>query len=132
MKVLIDTNILVYAWDSSDRQKQIDAIAILNEYRNNAFLSIQNISEFSSVMLRKGCDTQWLENVVQTYNQLMHVLPIRSQDVQKAIAAVNRYQMSFWDAQIWAVASSNQITVILTEDGQVGQQIEGVEFVNPL
>lgn len=132
MSVLIDTNILVYAWDSGDKVKQTRAIHVLHEYRNQACLSTQNLSEFSSVMIRKGCDLQWLQRVISIYSQLLTIVPVHTQEVEHAVRAVQEHRMSFWDAQIWAVALTNRIPVILSEDGPTGQVIEGVTFENPL
>jgi hypothetical protein len=33
---------------------------------------------------------------------------------------------------IWSVAKSNNIPSIFTEDGPIGQTIEGVTYINPL
>ena len=35
------------------------------------------------------------------------------------------------NAQIWASAKLNQISLVLSEDFNVGGTIEGVQFVNP-
>lgn len=37
----------------------------------------------------------------------------------------------FWDAQIWATARLNQISVVFSEDFNPGWITEGVRFVNP-
>ena len=44
---------------------------------------------------------------------------------------MKRTQFSLWDAQIWAVARLNHISVVLTEDFNPGAVIEGVRFVDP-
>ena len=50
--------------------------------------------------------------------------------VLEATRGVCEHRMSLWDAQIWAAAKLNQITIILSED--FGPQIiEGVRVVNP-
>lgn len=132
MKVLIDTNILVYAWDSAEPDKQSKAIAIMQQHRKHACLSVQNLSEFSSVMLRKGSDLKWLHETIYIYSKIMTICALREEHVEHALRAVDQYKMSFWDAQIWAVALMNRIPVILSEDGPTGQKIEGIEFQNPL
>lgn len=132
MKVMIDTNLLVYAWDSGDKEKQSKAIDLLRRHKNQACLSVQNLSEFSAVMIRKGADLNWLKRVISIYSEIMYVLPLTSNEVKQAIHAVDKYGMSFWDAQIWAVAKAHAIPVILTEDGPTGREIEGVWFKNPL
>lgn len=131
MSVLIDTNILVYAWDASDKLKQARAIELLDQYRMKACLSVQNLSEFTSVMLRSGSDPSWIREVVSIYSQLMKVLTITSEDVVQAMRGVEQYKMSFWDAQIWSVAINNGISIIFSEDGPTNQTIEEVTFQNP-
>jgi len=51
--------------------------------------------------------------------------------ILEAARGVETYQLSFWDAQIWASARLNQIPIIFSEDFNVGASIEGVRFVNP-
>ena len=42
-----------------------------------------------------------------------------------------RYQLSFWDALIVAAAAQGRADVLLTEDLNSGQTIEGVRIENP-
>jgi predicted nucleic acid-binding protein len=131
MGILIDTNILIYAWDAQEKFKQTKALETLNAYRNEACLSMQNLSEFSSFMIRNQCELSWLNETLTLYRKLFNILPIQSQDIQNAVEAVYRYRMSYWDAQIWAVAKANQIPIILGENGPIGQTIEEVTYRNP-
>jgi len=41
------------------------------------------------------------------------------------------HRFSFWDAQIWATARLNQISVVFSEDFSVGASVEGIRFTNP-
>lgn len=132
MSVIIDTNILIYAWDSRNEGKQAKAISAIQTYGPDAYLSVQNLSEFSSFMLRNGCEFHWLEEIISDYSKLMTTLPIDPQDIVTAIRGVKQYKLSFWEAQIWAVALSNSIPLIISEDGPTSQTIEGVTYRNPL
>ena len=49
----------------------------------------------------------------------------------RALGAIQRNGLSFWDALIWAAAVENGIPVIYTEDYQDGREVEGARFVNP-
>lgn len=51
--------------------------------------------------------------------------------VLEALRATTRYQMHYYDAQIWAVARVNHIPLVLSEDLADGAAIEGVRFANP-
>ena len=44
---------------------------------------------------------------------------------------VRDYQLSYYDAQIWATARLNQIPTIFSEDFNNGATLEGVQFINP-
>ena len=39
--------------------------------------------------------------------------------------------MAFWDAMLWATARRAGVGVLVSEDFQDGQTIEGVRIVNP-
>lgn len=131
-RILVDTNILIYAWDKSDVVKHGKAVALFANFRNQLHLSVQNLSEFAAVMIKHRCDLGWLSETIRHLKKVMPVLPVKDSDVLDAIRAVNQFQMNYWDAQIWAVARSNNIASIFTEDGPIGQTIEGVTYINPL
>lgn len=131
-KVFIDTNILIYAFDHQNEAKQKKAIETLERFKDQLRISVQNLSEFTSVMLKHGGDPEWLHGTVGRMSRVMTVLPLKSSDVSEALRGVKQYHMHYWDAQIWAVARSNDIPVLFTEDGPVGETIEGVTYVNPL
>ena len=54
-KVFIDTNILVYLFDKSEKQKQTRIKTFISEYFSRAkiYLSVQVINEFINVTSRK-------------------------------------------------------------------------------
>jgi predicted nucleic acid-binding protein len=51
--------------------------------------------------------------------------------VLEALRGVVRYRLSYYDAQIWAVARLNHVPVVLSEDFSAWSEIEGVRFENP-
>lgn len=130
--IIVDTNLLVYAWDVSDRRKQARSIDIFENNRKSIALTTQNLSELSAVLLRKKVNVREVGEIVSAYARLVPVLPIEPSDIAEALRAVAQYRMSFWDAQIWAVAKRCGKTIIFSEDGPTGQAIEGVVYVNPL
>lgn len=50
--------------------------------------------------------------------------------VLEAVRGVRDYQLSYYDAQIWACARLNQIPVIFSEDFNHGI-LEGINIINP-
>jgi len=133
---LVDTNILVYAYDRAEQAKQKRARNILDwlESRDCGTVSTQILGEFFWIVTRKLAEPLTLR---QAYVELeRHLRSWRTFEITRAVVleagrGCVDYQMPFWDAQIWATAKLNQIPQVLSEDFQHGRTIEGVEFVNP-
>ena len=61
-------------------------------------------------------------------------MPVQEIDVavvKRAIATVQRYQLSYWDSLIVAAAERASCTQVLSEDFNNGQEYNGVKAVNP-
>ncbi len=135
-KVLVDTNILVYAYDIQWPRKQQQALDVLDTLikNNQAMISAQVLSEFFVVVTRKLHQplppAQALISI-DRYIQCVEVLPVTASIVREAARAAATYQISYWDAQIWATAHLNQIPTIVTEDIPSASYIEGVSYYNP-
>lgn len=135
-KILVDTNILVYAYDRSNIEKQKQAITLLDglvRHRVGA-VSTQVLAEFFVTVTRKIPQPLSIADAhrrIDVYVQTWAVFDITSMIVLEAARGVETYQFSFWDAQIWATARLNQLSLVLSEDFNVGSVIEGVQFTNP-
>lgn len=135
-RVLIDTNVLVYAYDTAEPEKQQRALAVLDELvaTRLAALSTQVLSEFVVTVTRK---IQYPLNMEQTYHRVHNllqswpVLDVTGLTVLEAIRGVTTHRFSYWDALIWATARLNQIPTVLSEDFNSGSTLEGITFVNP-
>lgn len=134
---LIDTNILVYALDRAEPVKQaraIDVLAVLKE-SGLAAVSTQILAEFfNAVMLRLKVPLSPAEayDKTEAITQRFSVIEVSQATVLEAARAARDYQISYWDAQIWATAKLNQIPYVLTEDVPGREMLEGVRFINPL
>ena len=134
-KILLDSNILVYAYDRSESEKQAKAIQLLDQLfaAGAGVLSTQVLGEFFvavtrmiSAPLRVDQALDSLENLAAAWN----VLELNSLIVLEAARGVREHQFHYYDAQIWAVARLNQVPYVFSEDFNPSR-IEGVEFVNP-
>lgn len=133
---LLDTNIFVYAYDTSALDKQRRAIEVLAMLatRGDSALTTQILAEFYLVATRKlvpPLDSISAYTRIERLITSWQVFDITSTIVLEAARGVRDHQMSFWDAQIWATARLNQIPVVLTENLPGTTTIEGVRFVNP-
>ncbi|MBN2003150.1 MAG: PIN domain-containing protein [Anaerolineae bacterium] len=135
-KILIDTNVLIYAYDRSEPQKQRQALHVLDRLARdgNGVLAMQVLVEFAAVALRKLPATltpKQVEERVSHYAQIFQVLPTTLPVLQTGLRGVQDHALSFWDAQIWAIAQLYGIGVIFSEDFNTGAAIGGVRFANP-
>ncbi|HLY61991.1 MAG TPA: PIN domain-containing protein [Terriglobia bacterium] len=133
---LVDANILVYAHDRSSPAKQVRALEVLDqlEFHQKGVLSTQVLGEFFWVATRKLARPLTAKEGYEALEDLLRswkTVEVTRQIVLEAAGACARHLMQFWDAQIWATAKLNQITIILSEDFSHGSRIDGVEFVNP-
>lgn len=133
-RILIDTNVLVYAFDARDAEKAERAERVLADLRTNrsGFLSVQSLAEFMNSARKLGISPRNAAAYVEFYAALFTVLNMTTQIVLEAARGVREHQLAYYDAQIWASARLNQIAVIFSEDFRDGATIEGVRFVNPL
>lgn len=132
--VLLDTNILIYTFDPRDEARQERAIAILLklEEEEKGCLSTQCLSEFASAAMTKlGLSADEIMGKISDWQNAFPVFSLTPQIVLEATRGVRDHKLSYYDAQIWASARLNQVTVIFTEDFQDGQTLEGIRFVNP-
>jgi predicted nucleic acid-binding protein len=134
--ILVDTNVLVYAYDRAEPEKQRRALQVLGGLARagTGCLSAQVLSEFFVNVSRKIAAPLSLDQAaerVEHYEQLWPVFEVTAQTVLEAVRGVREHSLSFWDAQIWAAAHLNQVSVVFSEDFNPGAVVEGVRFVDP-
>ena len=135
-KVFVDTNVLVYVYDRSEPIKQRRALEVWDRLRltGAGVISTQVLAEFFNTTTRRLRAPLTVEEAygrLETLIQVWTVVELSGLTVLEAARGVRDYQMSFWDALIWATARLNQISMVFSEDFPSGAMIEGVRFVNP-
>jgi predicted nucleic acid-binding protein len=133
--VFVDTNVLVYARDPRNPQKQSVArewIRLLWD-ENRGRMSAQVLSEFYDVVTRKlrpkvSHDDAWEE--VQSYLS-WNPQPIDTEVLTRARELERRHRLSWWDCQIVAAAQVQGCSLLLTEDLQDKANYGGVAVRNP-
>jgi len=132
--ILLDTNVLVYAFDirQSSLQEKAKAIILRAEETATGCISVQCLGEFFRVVTAKmQLPANEMFKQVEYWQSAFPVFSLTPQIVLEAARGVRDYQLSYYDAQIWASARLNQIPVIFSEDFQDGQALEGIRFINP-
>jgi predicted nucleic acid-binding protein len=134
--VFVDTNILVYAHDAGAGAKHLRAKAALRECwtAGNGCLSLQVLQEFYVTVTRKVARplTPRLAREILSAYLAWRVVLLNAEDVLAAAEMAERLRLHFWDALILQAARLGQAEVLLSEDFQAGQRIEGVAVHNPL
>lgn len=130
----LDANILFYAIDPADARRHEVAARVIEraalEY--DCVVPFQAFAEFFAAATRKGkIEPEEAARQIEDWQILFPTAYPRTGILQRALAAVQRHQISFWDSLIWAVAQDAGATVLLTEDHQDGRELGGVVFRNP-
>ncbi len=133
-RVSLDTNILIYAIDKDDEQKQLTAIKLIEKcaLKYDCVLTLQSLSEFYVASTRKGKVTHaQAEAQIKDWQILFPTILPSTRTVEYALKAVEEHRLSFWDAMLWAVAYENSVGELYSEDFQTERELKGVLFVNP-
>jgi predicted nucleic acid-binding protein len=134
-RVLIDTNVLVYDTGVGGEAKAMRAGEVLQRLRvgEAGSLSTQVLCEYASTMIRR-MPAESDADIAASILELLDAWPVAlvtGDTVVEALRCVADHRMSYYDAQIWATARLNGMSVVLSEDFTDGREIEGVRFIDP-
>jgi predicted nucleic acid-binding protein len=131
---LLDTNILVYAYDPTDRRKQqIAQRLLLKGIEGACLLSTQTLAEFAAVLLHKKsprADAAQVKKALDTLAPIPVIAP-DSATVRRAVEAREQYGLHFYDGMMVAAAERAGCPRIWSEDLNPGQVYFGVRVENP-
>jgi predicted nucleic acid-binding protein len=134
-RTFVDTNILVYAHDADAGDKHTTAVQAVSSLwqSRNGIISAQVLQELYIALTRKAAvpvkrnHARRLIRNYLTWELVLNDGPI----ILHASEIEENHRLSFWDALIVAAAYSKNSAVILTEDLNHGQRIEGIRIQNP-
>jgi predicted nucleic acid-binding protein len=135
-KFFLDTNVLVYAMDPTEPDKQAIAqkwIATAHESHNGC-LSYQVVQEWFNVVLRKAAVPLTPEQAVPIYRRLIEPLWHVQSSRELVATALDLHQhqsLPWWDALIVSAAIEGGCERLLSEDLPHGRKVHGVKIVNP-
>ena len=130
----VDTDILLYAIsrDPAERDKAKRADEILSG--RDLALSVQVLQEFYVQATRAGrpdpITHQQAVRLIESFRRFP-VQDITSAIVTAALAARDRFQLSYWDSAIIEASRAMGCAEVLSEDMADGQDYAGVRVTNP-
>jgi predicted nucleic acid-binding protein len=130
----LDTNVLVYAYDVSNPEKQRAARELLRSGVTGRFvISTQVLAEFAAALLHKISPPVSADAVMEGLDGLASLrLIIPDGDlVRRAVEARVSYGLHFYDGMIVAAAERAGCERIWSEDLNAGQKYFGVTVANP-
>ncbi len=135
MSVFVDTNLLVYARDASEPEKQPLAMAWMQALwqSRQGRISVQVLQEYYVTVTAKldpGLGRDDARADVRGFGA-WNPLPVDRALLEDAWQIEDRYGFSLWDATIVAAARRSGCRYLLTEDLQAGQDLDGTVVVNP-
>lgn len=132
-KLSLDTNILVYAVDRTDGHKNTVARSIIvHASQTDIVLTQQVLGEYLNVVRKSDRDLQpALRETAERFDRLFIMVPTPKSLLLHAFDRSVRYQLQYWDALIVSVCLENQVSHLLSEDLQDGQNIDGLTVLNP-
>lgn len=129
----IDTNVFVYALDSSDPLKQQIAMDVIEACRSkDCVIGLQVLGELYAAVTRQLRRAPW--EAAQAVRNIMVQFPhftATAASVDRALseAAAGRY--SYWDALLLSAAHEAGRRTLFSEDMHDGAVLGAVEVVNP-
>lgn len=135
-KYFVDTNILMYAHDTSAGEKHERAKSLVEElwrYRSGV-VSTQVLQELSVNLrkkVRRPLDAKATRDIVADY-LTWQVVVNGGESILEAIDLESRHQISFWDALVVYAAQTSGADVLYSEDLSDGQTYGSVPVVNPV
>lgn len=133
-RTFVDTNVLLYAYDTEAGVRHERAAAALRELweARAGVVSTQVLQEFAvNARRRMKASSVAIARVIGAY-RAWDVHRIEVEDVLGALTTSEANTISYWDALVVVSAARAGASRLYTEDLNDGQMISGVRIVNPL
>lgn len=134
-KVFVDTNVLMYAHDTTTGAKHEAAAALVAEIwrRGQGVLSTQVLQELAVNLRRKAgrpLDAAAVRAIVSDY-LAWEVVVNNGDSILGALEIESQHRISFWDALVLHAAAAAGAGVLYSEDLNDGQIYGTVRVVSP-
>jgi len=135
---LFDTNVLVYAYDVSEKAKHQVARALLDEVwdQGGGVTTLQNLSEFFVVVtgkVQRPISVASARTIVSDIARSSRWLVIDRQvsTMMTAMDLVARVRAPYWDALIAVCMMEHGLHTIVTENERDFKKIPNITVINP-
>jgi len=129
--VFVDSNVVVYAYSRTEKDKQAKASSVL--INHNCLISTQVLNEYCNVCIKKNFIP--IPDIQRDINEILNNCGLYIVDettISKALFVKNRYGFSYYDSLVIASALECECSVLFSEDMQHGQIIENtLKIINP-
>jgi predicted nucleic acid-binding protein len=135
-QILIDTNILVYSNDTTEKNKHQLSKKFIKEIATNheIVISTQNLAELSRIITEKVSNPinhNLAKKLVENYSTAFKTITYSEKTIIKALTIKNEFQIHFWDALIAATMEENNIETIITENEKDFKKVKWLNLINP-
>jgi predicted nucleic acid-binding protein len=130
----LDTNVLVYAYDTGDPHKQRVAQGLVRRaLAGDILVSTQVLAEFAATLLHKMAPAARAGDVSAVLDALgpIRVIVPDAGVVRRAVEVRAEYGVHFYDGMIVAAAERGGCGRIWSEDLNAGQKYFGIAVENP-
>jgi predicted nucleic acid-binding protein len=137
---LVDTNVVVYVFDPADPRKQGIAAELLESGLQSGLLRLshQTVVEFVSAVTKpRGAGRRPLmspadaaREAEELLSQFVVLYPNEAL-VRTALRGASAYQLSWYDAHLWAYAEHYGLSELYSEDFEHNRLYGSVRVVNP-
>ena len=139
MAALVDTNVLVYRFDPRfpDRQKVATEVLRRGIVEDSVRVPHQAIMEFVAVVTRPiggGAPLLSVQDALREAEEMLGLFAVLYPDevlLRTALRGAVAYQLSWFDAHLWAYAEHFGLSELLSEDFQHDRLYGSVRAVNP-
>ena len=133
MRVFLDTNVIVYAYDSAELVRHPIAVHVIDSLLSESdavVISLQVAGEFVNTMRRKGTPHATLTLQIRGLSAFEMSAPTLA-TIGAAWGLCMAYSLAWYDAIIVQSAIDARCAKLYTEDMQTGRKFGGLEVVNP-
>ncbi len=131
--LFIDSNIWLYSFIDSYREKYEIAKNLIKSKEEKTVLSIQVVNEVCFNLLRKAnFDESQIQELIDSFFKRYRFSRFDKDLLKKGSKLRERYFLSFWDSLILSAAILSDCHTIYSEDMQHNQLIENkLRIINP-